>query len=453
MGYFLYTCILLLPVVIVLGNTDSELLCHGDNCTKTSIDNFPDPRANMLNARLYSCDNIGILKRSPNLISAMIDNCNTDYIDMADFSSLTKLTCLILQRGKLTELGDEQFSKMPTLKTLELRNNSIVRISVGAFKGIPEVWRLDMQHNEIVSLPTSVFHPLQNLIDLNLRGNKIVKLQYEIFDQNPHLLWLSLQDNPLTNVLSISLKHLVRLNLINCGPLKELHMESAETVNLRDTWIRRLDIDGGVNSLFLRKNRLEHIQIEDKLAVTLMDLNDNLLRTEDLQNILMGMWRLQFLDLSCNLISELPVPKRDNSSEVFLLPSLQFLNLSFNMLEYLHGDSPLISPGLRKLDLSHNSIRIIDPHIFRTVNNLQSLHIEWNSIRNFRYDRFYSQHRGLKELALYANVFSNKTYSIITKFFKDAGVKVIEKIYDSRVLPESESFTESEDSTEVSLQL
>uniref|UniRef100_A0A6P4DZE9 Leucine-rich repeat-containing G-protein coupled receptor 5-like n=1 Tax=Drosophila rhopaloa TaxID=1041015 RepID=A0A6P4DZE9_DRORH len=339
----------------------------------------------MLNARLYSCDNIGILKRSPNLISAMIDNCNTDYIDMADFSSLTKLTCLILQRGKLTELGDEQFSKMPTLKTLELRNNSIVRISVGAFKGIPE--------------------------------------------------------------------HLVRLNLINCSPLKELHMESAETVNLRDTWIRRLDIDGGVNSLFLRKNRLEHIQIEDKLAVTLMDLNDNLLRTEDLQNILMGMWRLQFLDLSCNLISELPVPKRDNSSEVFLLPSLQFLNLSFNMLEYLHGDSPLISPGLRKLDLSHNSIRIIDPHIFRTVNNLQSLHIEWNSIRNFRYDRFYSQHRGLKELALYANVFSNKTYSIITKFFKDAGVKVIEKIYDSRVLPESESFTESEDSTEVSLQL
>ncbi|XP_016969488.2 leucine-rich repeat-containing protein 15-like [Drosophila rhopaloa] len=445
MGYFLY--IILLPVVIVLGNIDSELPCYGHNCTSTNITKGSDPR----NIRLYSCDNLGILKRSPNLKSVMIDNCNSDNIDMANFGSLRTLIYLVLQHGNLPKLNDEQFSKMPGLKTLELRNNSIVRISAGAFKGIPEVWKLELQHNEIVSLPTSVFHPLPQLTDLDLSGNKIATLQREIFDKNPHLLWLSLEDNPLTNVLSISLKHLVQLNLINCSPLKELHLQTASSVRLRDSRISRLDIVGGAEGLFLQKNRLENIQIGDKMAVTILDLSDNMLLTWDLQNILVGMWRLLFLNLSCNLIRELPVPKRDNSSKEFLLPSLQSLNLSFNMLEYLHGDSPLISPDLTNLDLSHNNIYIIEPHIFSMVKNLKILHIEWNSIRDFGFDRFYNQHRGLREVAFYANDFNNKTYRIITNFFRNAGVNVIEKIYYSRYSRKYEQSPKKEDSKEVSL--
>ncbi|XP_052841586.1 uncharacterized protein LOC128255849 [Drosophila gunungcola] len=174
-----------------------------------------------------------------------------------------------------------------------------------------------------------------------------------------------------------------------------------------------------------------------------------MLRTEDLHKILLGMYKLQFLDLSCNFIRKLPVPKGDNLSEIFILPSLRFVNLSFNMLEFLHGDSPLISPSLTKLDLSHNSIRIIDLHTLSIVSNLQVLLIEWNFIRNFRYDRFYQQHRELMEVAFYATVFGNKTYAIIAKYFREVGVTVIDGINVSRSLTKSEQTHENEASTEM----
>ncbi|XP_017129244.2 insulin-like growth factor-binding protein complex acid labile subunit [Drosophila elegans] len=412
----------------VLGITDSEQPCEGFNCTSTEMaDTFYSYQKafDLVEHRLENCSNLGVLKASPNLEILQIYNCSGG--DLRVLPPLPKLSYLQVRSGNISELSDGQFAMLTALDTLELGYNSIFRVSVEAFKGLSQVWRLGMQNNNLTSLPEGVFNSLPELVDLNLARNQIATLKFKTFSENPKLKWLCLRDNPLIMVLAIPLKRLVLLDLTNCRPLEELHMHSAETVILENSGVRKMDVAGSVAILYARKNRLRYLQLDDKMSVTELYLSDNMMQTKELHNILMGMWRLQRLDLSCNILYELPVPHSDNLDEVFLLPNLRFVNLSNNMLEYLHGDSPLMSPALTHLDLSHNRIRILDPHIFKMVSNLQSLHIEWNRIRDFRYDRLYKQQRGLKFVAFFNNLFSSETYGNLTKFFKEAGVRVIEE--------------------------
>ncbi|XP_016969487.2 leucine-rich repeat-containing protein 70-like [Drosophila rhopaloa] len=417
--------LLLVAAVAVMATTESEHPCEGYNCTSTEISTYND---DLLELALDSCSNLGVLKGSPKLEMLMINNCSSG--DLHNLPSLPKLCYLRIRNGNITELSDEQFAMMTILDTVELGNNSISRVSIEAFKGLSHVWRLGLQDNDLTILPDGVFHSLPELVDLNLNRNKLATLEFKTFSKNPKMKYLWLRDNPLTMVLAIPLKQLIRLDLANCRPLEELQMHTAETVILSNSGVRKLDVVGSVSKLYARKNRLRYLQLDDKMSIIELDLSDNMMQTKELHKILLGMWRLQRLDLSCNLMNELPVPNSGNSDEVFFLPNLRFVNLSSNMLEYLHGDSPLMSPALYYLDLSHNKIRILDPHIFKMVNNLQYLHIEWNQIREFRYDSLYKQQRGLKLVILFNNLFSNETYVTMTKFFKDSGVRVIERTQD-----------------------
>uniref|UniRef100_A0A6P4E7S1 Leucine-rich repeat transmembrane neuronal protein 2-like n=1 Tax=Drosophila rhopaloa TaxID=1041015 RepID=A0A6P4E7S1_DRORH len=422
--------LLLVAAVAVVGTTDSELPCEGSNCTSTEMTTYYGEQIGFgrMDIIRASCSHLRGLKVPPNVEILMINNCTSG--DLHNLPSLPKLSMLRIRNGNISELRDEQFAVMTGLGTLELRNNSIFRVSVEAFKGLPHVWRFGLHDNNLTILPDGLFHSLPELVDLDLSHNKIATLDFETFSKNPKMKLLWLRDNPLTMVLAIPLKQLIRLDLANCRPLEELQMHSAETLILTNSGVRKLDVVGSVSKLYARKNRLRYLQLDDKMSIIELTLHDNMMQTKELNKILLGMWRLQRLDLSCNLMNELPVPNSGNSDEVFFLPNLKFVNLSSNMLEYLHGDSPLMSPALNYLDLSHNRIRILDPHIFKMVNNLQYLHIEWNQIRDFRYDSLYKQQRGLKLVTLFNNLFSNGTYVTITKFFMNAGVHVNESNQD-----------------------
>ncbi|KAI8037330.1 hypothetical protein M5D96_010081, partial [Drosophila gunungcola] len=358
-----------------LGNKDCSIPGNGDNCTTANIAKQADPRANMLNIRLHLCDNIGVLKRSPNLKTVMIDSCTRSDLDMTVFASLPNLHLVhlnLINCGPLRELH------MQSAGTVNLRSSWIKRLEIAggselstvAVLGITDYeqpcegfnctstamvdtyysyqkafdlveHRLDNCSNLGVLKASPNLEILQiyncssELVDLNLARNQIATLKFKTFSENPKLKWLCLRDNPLIMVLAIPLKRLVLLDLTNCRPLEELQMHSAETVILENGGVRKMDVAGSVSILYARKNRLRYIQLDDKMSVTELYLSDNMMQTKELQKILMGMWRLQRLDLSCNIINELPVPHSDNLGEVFLLPNLRLVNLSSNMLEYL----------------------------------------------------------------------------------------------------------------------
>ncbi|KAH8247234.1 hypothetical protein KR038_000738, partial [Drosophila bunnanda] len=383
---------------------------------------------------LDDCSNLTVLRHSPNLHTLDLGNCSSDDLHADDLSALPNLGYLHLRGGHLPELSDGLFAKLPDLKVLELGGNAISRIPDTTFRGLFKLWLLGLQDNNITTLPDGIFLQLRKLLHLDLGNNRIETLQEGIFAGSPRLQILLLHGNPLTKIFPSTLRsprRLILLDLSNCGLLEELHLNDAYILMLENNAMRSLSIEGSVAKLQAANNELTHLSLSDKKSIVKLELHENKLEADDIPSMVMGMWRLDYLDLSKNLIDSLPVPSGDNASEFFLLPNLRFLNLSSNLLEHLHGDSPLLSPSLTYLDLSYNLIYSLEPHIFSLIKELKGLHIEGNLIRQFQYDHFYQQQPRLRELSLFDNVFTTESYHAITKYFTEAGVRVIEKIRGS----------------------
>ncbi|XP_037729420.1 receptor-like protein 37 isoform X2 [Drosophila subpulchrella] len=256
---------------------------------------------------------------------------------------------------------------------------------------------------------------------------------------------LLLNGNPLTWISPTALGSLGNLRLLdlsNCGPLPDLTLQGAHSLILDNSQLKYLDIRGTVMKLQARDNQLTNIRFADKSSVTELDLHNNSLTTDDIPFILMGMWRLQRLDLSNNLIHKFPGAGSDNTSELFLLPNLMHVNLSANLLQRLHFDSPFPWARLTHLDLSYNRL---SPYGLpeRAINeafNLQSLHIQGNGITYFRPTTSKKSYSALKEVAFYDNKYKPEVYKNITKFFRDLKVIVLEKTQQD--LPSNDSLKE-----------
>ncbi|XP_017017630.3 insulin-like growth factor-binding protein complex acid labile subunit [Drosophila kikkawai] len=421
-----------------MGITDLDPTCEGITCDGTELDsNYTEDKpaaTHQWELHLEDCSNLTVLKHSPNLHTLDLANCSSGELHADDLSALPNLGYLHLRGGHLPELSDGLFAKLPDLKVLELGGNAISRIPATTFRGLFKLWLLGLQDNNISALPDAIFLQLRKLLHLDLGNNQIETLQEGIFAGSPRLQILLLHGNPLTKVYPSTLRsprRLILLDLSNCGLLEELHLNDAYILMLENNAMQSLSIEGSVAKLQAANNKLTHLHMSDKKSIVKLELHENKLEADDIPSMVMGMWRLDYLDLSKNFIDSLPVPSGDNTSEFFLLPNLRFLNLSNNLLEHLHSDSPLLSPSLTYLDLSYNLIYSLEPHIFSLIKELKGLHIEGNLIRQFQYDHFYQQQPRLKELSLFDNVFTTESYQAITKYFTEAGVRVIEKIQRS----------------------
>ncbi|XP_017007345.3 leucine-rich repeat-containing protein 15 [Drosophila takahashii] len=325
---------------------------------------------------------------------------------------------------------DEDFANWPQMKVLELGGNSITRVANGSFKGLSQLWFLSLPGNDIQDLPEGVFRTLPELLHLDLSGNEIGNLRENIFDGNPKLEMLLLNGNPLTWIAPTAfgpLRNLRLLDLTNCGPLPVLKVPGAQSLILDNIGLKYLEIVDSAIKLQARNNQLTNIRLADKSSVTELDLQNNSLTTYDIPDLLMGMWRLQRLDLSRNLIHKYPAAGSDNSSELFLLPNLMFVNLSANFLQRLHYDSPFPWTRLTHLDLSYNRIFSLPATAINDAFNLQSLHLEGNYLSYFSPNTFKKSHPALKEVALYDNKFKPEVYENITKFLRGIEVNVLEK--------------------------
>ncbi|KAH8354494.1 hypothetical protein KR084_012471 [Drosophila pseudotakahashii] len=372
-----------------------------------------------------------VLNLTPGLRTLVIRNCPSYHISKESLRPVGNLTSLQMQRTSLGVLRDEIFSTVPWLKILELGQNIIHTVHIGAFKGLARLRLLGLQGNGIQEILNGTFAPLMELVHLDLSSNELTTLPRDIFDKNRKLQTLLLNGNQMKTLQPDVLCSLPNLHLVDLGHAGELdtlmlELNDIASLILEGSSLTSLVINGGFIKLQAANNELNHLQVGNKGVVIEMDLHGNLLSGNETAVFLRGMWNLQRLDLSKNIIEALPLHGSGlddpDSQELFLLPSLKYLNLANNRLVRLPPDSPIISSRLSHLDLSHNLLLTLDVEILKDLPVLETLFVEGNRLNTFDYQLFHQQHEDLKELGLHDNAWAPGLYRKMFVYLSDRGV-------------------------------
>uniref|UniRef100_A0A8C1AXX2 Relaxin family peptide receptor 2b n=1 Tax=Cyprinus carpio carpio TaxID=630221 RepID=A0A8C1AXX2_CYPCA len=200
----------------------------------------------------------------------------------------SNVTSLSLKSNKICVLPDEAFIKYIKLQRLFLQDNCISTVSIHAFSGLYKLQKLSLSQNCISLLSPGVFSDLHKL------------------------KWLILDDNPITTITAntfTGLSSLFFLSMVNTF-LEQLpptrlcsHMPFLSWLDFEGNCIKTL----GLSTLL----SCEHL--------TVLSLRANLIKS--LPENTLSLHTMEDLDLSSNLIKELPV-------SIFKdLPSLQILGL------------------------------------------------------------------------------------------------------------------------------
>ena len=266
-----------------------------------------------------------------------IEYCKIRYVPSAVLASLRELRHLSLRTH------NTDWSAM----TMEFHPDS--------FRGLAELRTLDLADNNIWTVPQELFCALYSLAHLNLSRNRIqdvAELGFSDWGNGPSAPGKS------------------------CNVGLEVLDLSANDISLMP--------DNGVSSL----RSLQKLYIQDNSLVSLAD------------RALVGLTSLQILNVSSNLIVVLP-PELFQSSrdikEIYLqnnsisvlapgllegLDQLLVLDFSSNKLTNNCVNRDTFSGLVRLvvLNLGHNDITRIDPHVFQDLYSLQMLNLESNGI-------------------------------------------------------------------------
>ena len=117
-------------------------------------------------------------------------------LQSSDFSGLTSLQRLFLNKNRLTTLPAGIFSSLVSLRSLLLNNNELTTLPVGIFSGLVSLETLRLQTNELQSLPSNVFAGLVKLNILDLEFNNLTTLPDGLFS-GLNLRFLGLEGNQL----------------------------------------------------------------------------------------------------------------------------------------------------------------------------------------------------------------------------------------------------------------
>ncbi|XP_038068608.1 leucine-rich repeats and immunoglobulin-like domains protein 2 [Patiria miniata] len=237
---------------------------------------------------------------------------------------------LIIASNGLHELGGWNFYKRgeALLEELDIRNNlfdSLVQPDWA--EGLQILYADD---NILANLSSTTLQGFVNLTELHLANNRLLFISSTALSQLTMLRYLYLDGNALTSLLGgifLNQADLVELSITN-NQLSELHPDHF------------LGLDS-LERLYLAENRLVYVHSEmfrQMPGLTTIDFSSNKLEVFDIGNCILG--NLAKLLLAHNSISNI-------SLILGHCDNLEFLNLSFNQIEVIPGDS--LTGGNREL--------------------------------------------------------------------------------------------------------
>jgi Leucine-rich repeat (LRR) protein len=377
-------------------------------------------------------------------------------IELETFKDLINLEILDLADNSIAGFDPGLFVTLQSLLKLDLSMNVLANLRPGSFKHLKSLRELYLNDNRLQKVDFSqVFHnesavKLEKLIiDNNLINEIGMKSLYNM----KQLTFLSLSNNnrdiikilgtdnmqelPLRNlrhlfVRNVPYKFIRRLILLNLKELDLSHntldyrvyfrvkFETIETISLANLTI----LDQTLNGLFLNKfgpkltsidlslNKIEYLYpnqfMNNSIRLGKIKLSGTNLRNLTLALNLNSFFSLKYLDLSSNMISELP----DN----FFINSIQLLhlNLSRNSIRKIDGQIFLPIQNLIELDLGFNQLEILDEGSFSTLFKLEFLDLSHNRLRILDQSIFGDNYLGELRTILLNN---NKILKQIAFFF------------------------------------
>ncbi|EDW70456.1 protein artichoke [Drosophila virilis] len=289
---------------------------------------------------------------------------------LPDFSGLLSLTYLSVQSASLTELQPLSFRHLPKLQHIHITGGTgLTRLEAGLFDGLISLKSLDLSRNGLNWIHLRALARLPNLVSLKLSHNQIsdVGMIGRIVKDLEHLKKLRLDHN-IINVIEdgsfVDLPNLSELHL-NDNRITELQYGAflrtpqLKTIHLHNNLIRRIHPESllqasgsGVEAVHIYNNEIAHV--------------------EALRALLDALPTLRFLDMSGNLLSELPYGALRGHG------TLEQLHLNNNQLRLIERDALMAMPALRELRMRNNSLSSELPLPFWNLPGLKGLDLAQN---------------------------------------------------------------------------
>ncbi|XP_017122249.1 protein artichoke [Drosophila elegans] len=289
---------------------------------------------------------------------------------LPDFSGLLSLTYLSVQTGALQELPSHLFRHLPKLQHIHITGGGgLTRLEAGLFDGLISLKNLDLSHNGLNWIHLRALSRLPNLVSLKLSHNQIsdVGMVGRIVKDLEHLKKLRLDHNLISVIEDgsfVDLPNLSELHL-NDNRITELQYGAflgtpqLKTIYLQNNLIRRIHPESllqasgsGVEAVHIYNNEIGHVEV--------------------LRALLDALPTLRYLDMSGNVLSELPYGALRGHG------TLEQLHLNHNRLRLIERDALMAMPALRELRMRNNSLSADLPLPFWNLPGLKGLDLAQN---------------------------------------------------------------------------
>eukprot|EP00051_Salpingoeca_urceolata_P026923 m.479283 g.479283 ORF g.479283 m.479283 type:complete len:1737 (+) comp21395_c0_seq1:185-5395(+) len=256
------------------------------------------------------------------------------------FLRLSNLKTLSLANHRgLRTLTDTVFSNLSALETLDLRGSGLQgALSGSPFANLASLTTLDLSDVQggLTAIDASVFQGLESIESLSIEGHKLGSLPEGVLESMPRLKTLNIKRNQLQGNVFEQLRNstLLETLLLDTNTITSI----PNTTDLFDfPELQRLSLFGN--------------QISSLPA-----------------NAFGSLSRLRVLNLDLNGLTTVPV------GSLAGLTSLETLSFNSNEIQGLDNASTFESlVSLHTLDLSRNSITVIDAEVFEPLTSLQIL--------------------------------------------------------------------------------
>ncbi|CAI5441422.1 unnamed protein product [Caenorhabditis angaria] len=369
--------------------------------------------------------NFPSLFRMEKLRHLMLDNNQIQKIDNFSLSDLPKIAtsfsrwqpnnnnyrkCELSTKYSIKLVFFQMFGSSE-LKSLNLAHNKISTITSRSFSDLDNLQQLKLSHNEIRIIPSMAFSNLRNLRYLDLSHNRIIKILPSALFQLPALDILHFDHNNLheidrdafrsfNDLQSLKLSHNT-FRKFTCDYLGSI--TQVWQLDLSHNQINDLDIScisRGLRKLSISSNNIEKINrklFQDATELISLDVSHNGLL--DIDNDAFSECRkLSIVKMSHNYIKNLW------KGTFQFQEMLTTLDISHNDIQFLHqgtfGKNNLLelfannnkisripiealattSTSLHLLDLSQNTIKLVDSTQLTSLNNLSILSFADNKI-------------------------------------------------------------------------
>lgn len=320
--------------------------------------------SDFMNTNWYLAKHLSKL-REINLISCHLSNSNI-------FKKLRKLRLLNIRHSKVDQINYDYFDGLDDLQQLLLQNNSLNNSFVNSFRNLKGLTVINLNNNNFKGIFNISNCTLYNLKQIYLQHNQIeglgnmsclMYIEEVYFDFNSISDLVNIDQLLNLKILSLGYNKIRKLTTLqNLPNLEILNVEDNKLVELNEEVLYSFE-------------KLKYLNLRNNHLTVLSD------------TFFANIRNLRYLNLNNNNIDDI---------DLKYLPYVEELHLANNRLPSLKPFSNTIN--LKKIDVSSNSIKMIEEHVFSRLLNITSLNLSHNDIEDNIYDASFFGLASLTEL-------------------------------------------------------